>query len=163
VSGTEPASRRRLSWPSPPSREQLTCAARYLALATVLNLVWEMAQLPLYTIWTTAPLRTSLFAAVHCTAGDLAISAATLALAIAVAGRNWPRENFASASGLAVGLGVAYLIFSEWLNVDIRGSWAYTSAMPRLPWTGTGLVPLAQWLVVPAAAYWASRGRSSPD
>jgi hypothetical protein len=139
----------------PTSREQLVYATRYLALATVLNLAWEVAQLPLYTIWATAPLRTSLFAAVHCTAGDLAIGAVTLALAIVVAGRNWPKENFASVSAFAVVLGVAYVILSEWLNVEIRGSWAYTPAMPRLPWIGTGLAPLAQWLIVPAAALWA--------
>ncbi len=130
-------------------------AARYLALATALNAVWELAQLPLYAIWAESPLRDSLLAAVHCTAGDLLISAATLALAIVVGGRNWPRENFSRVLAAAVGLGIAYTVFSEWLNVDLRGSWAYTPAMPRLPWIGTGLAPLAQWLVVPAAALWA--------
>ena len=132
-------------------------AARYLALATALNFVWEMAQLPLYTIWAAAPLRESLFAVVHCTAGDLLISGAALALAVVVGGRNWPKENLVRVSALAVGFGVAYVVFSEWLNVDLRGTWAYTPAMPRLPWIGTGLAPLAQWFIVPIAAYLALR------
>jgi hypothetical protein len=46
--------------------------------------------------------------------------------------------------------GVAYAILSEWLNVKIWRSWAYTSAMPLLPGTGTGLTPL---LIVPALAF----------
>jgi hypothetical protein len=49
-------------------------------------------------------------------------------------------------------LGAAYTIFSEWLNVEIRHSWSYTAAMPVLPWLGTGLTPLLQWLIVPALA-----------
>jgi len=52
----------------------------------------------------------------------------------------------------AIGLGVAYTIFSEWLNVEIRRSWSYTAAMPVLPWLGTGLTPLLQWVIVPGLA-----------
>jgi hypothetical protein len=133
-------------------RDRLVFAAQYLALAAALNFVWEMAQLPLYTIWSAASLRESLFAAVHCTAGDLLIGAATLALAVVVGGRNWPKENFVRVLIIAVGFGAAYTVFSEWLNVEVRGTWAYASAMPRLPWIGTGLAPLNQWLVVPAAS-----------
>ena len=48
--------------------------------------------------------------------------------------------------------GVAYTIFSEWLNVEIRRSWSYTAAMPVLPFLGTGLAPLLQWLIVPSLA-----------
>ena len=54
---------------------------------------------------------------------------------------------------LAVGLGIAYTLASEWGNVEVRRAWAYTPAMPRLPWIGTGLSPLAQWLLVPSLAF----------
>jgi hypothetical protein len=50
--------------------------------------------------------------------------------------------------------GLAYTVFSEWLNTEIRGSWAYTDAMPQLPLVGAGLSPLAQWIVVPLIAFW---------
>ena len=53
----------------------------------------------------------------------------------------------------AIVRGAAYTILSEWLNVPIRRSWSYTAAMPVLPWLGTGLAPLLQWLVVPSLAF----------
>jgi hypothetical protein len=48
--------------------------------------------------------------------------------------------------------GAGYTIFSEWLNVEIRRSWSYTAAMPVVPFLGTGLTPLLQWLIVPSLA-----------
>jgi hypothetical protein len=53
----------------------------------------------------------------------------------------------------AVLIGLGYTIFSEWLNVAIRGSWAYTASMPVLPVLGTGVAPILQWLLVPSIAF----------
>jgi hypothetical protein len=53
----------------------------------------------------------------------------------------------------AIILGIAYTILSEWLNVEIRRRWSYTPAMPVIPWIGTGLTPLLQWLIVPGLAF----------
>ena len=50
-------------------------------------------------------------------------------------------------------LGIAYTIFSEWLNVPVWHTWSYSPAMPVLPWLGTGLAPTLQWLVGPASAF----------
>ena len=52
----------------------------------------------------------------------------------------------------AIVLGASYTIFSEWLNVQIRRTWSYTAAMPVVPFLGTGLTPLLQWLIVPSMA-----------
>jgi hypothetical protein len=60
-------------------------------------------------------------------------------------------------AALAVAFGVLYTVFSEWLNTEVRGSWAYAAAMPVVPPFGTGLSPLAQWLVVPPAGFWWAR------
>ena len=49
-------------------------------------------------------------------------------------------------------VGVGYTIFSEYFNTVVRRSWIYTELMPTLPWFGTGLAPLAQWIVVPSVA-----------
>jgi hypothetical protein len=51
-------------------------------------------------------------------------------------------------------LGLGYTVFSEWLNIEIRRSWSYSDLMPTLPWLGTGLTPLAQWLVIPGLGFW---------
>lgn len=133
----------------------LPAARRYLVLLALGNLLWEIAQLPLYTIWREAPWPGIVFAVAHCTAGDLLIGMSALVLALIVVGDpRWPRRRFAQVALVAIAIGVAYTIYSEWLNVEVRGTWSYTAAMPRLPWLGTGLAPLAQWLIVPALAFW---------
>jgi hypothetical protein len=50
-------------------------------------------------------------------------------------------------------LGAGDTILSEWLNVEIRRTWAYAPAMPIVPWLGTGVAPLLQWLAVPSLAF----------
>jgi hypothetical protein len=47
---------------------------------------------------------------------------------------------------LTVAAGVAYTIFNEWLNTQVRANLAYTELVPTLPVTGTGLSPLASGL-----------------
>jgi hypothetical protein len=58
---------------------------------------------------------------------------------------------------LAFGLG--YTVVSEWLNIVVRRSWAYSSLMPvvSLFGFGIGLSPLLQWIVVPTLALYAAR------
>jgi len=65
----------------------------------------------------------------------------------------------------AIVLGVAYTTWSEWLNVEVWRNWSYTATMPVLPWIGTGLVPVLQWLVVPGIAFAISgvRNRSGEE
>ncbi len=47
---------------------------------------------------------------------------------------------------------VGYTVFSEWLNVRVRRSWAYAELMPVLPVVGTGLSPLLQRIVIAGLA-----------
>ncbi len=47
-------------------------------------------------------------------------------------------------------IGIAYTVVSEWLNVHIIKSWAYSDLMPIIPWLEVGLTPLFQWVVVPS-------------
>ena len=138
----------------------LAAIRRYLVVAAVGNLIWEMAQLPLYTLWRTEPMRSLVRAVLHCTAGDMVIVAVTLVIALATLGNaRWPDERLAAVAIATVATGVAYTIGSEYLNTVVRRSWTYTEWMPRLPWVGTGLAPLAQWVVVPAFALSSARRR----
>lgn len=52
---------------------------------------------------------------------------------------------------------VPYTIFSEWLNTEVRGSWAYSNLMPVVPVIGVGLSPLPQRVAIPIAAFWWAR------
>ena len=137
----------------------LAAIRRYLLFIAGANLVWEVAQLPFYTIWREGTPSEIAFAVVHCTGGDILIaSSALVASLVLVGGRAWPSEGFWRVGALTVALGLSYTIFSEWLNIEIRGSWAYSDLMPLLPLIDAGLAPFSQWIVIPfAALYWAQR------
>lgn len=121
-------------------------------------LAWEFAQLPLYSLWYQETWGRIIFAVIHCAGGDLLIAGSALLLAILFfAETSWPETSFARVAIAASLGGLAYTVFSEWLNTEIRGSWAYAIAMPTLPLIGTGLSPLMQWAIVPPLALWWAR------
>ena len=135
----------------------------YFAIVAVGSLTWEALHLPLYTIWTTGSRGEQVFAAAHCTGGDLLIALSSLMLPLLIVGdRSWPHRSFTTVAVLAVAFGVAYTGFSEWLNLFVRRSWAYSEWMPVVPIAGgIGLSPLLQWLVVPGVGFWVVRKRIS--
>ena len=138
-----------------PPDDWLSAIRRYLVVIALGNLTWEFAHMPLYTLWQTGTAAEVVFAAVHCTGGDILIATMSLVLALLIGGRPaWPRESFLPVAAMTVILGLGYTVFSEWLNIEIRRSWSYSDLMPTLPWLGTGLTPLAQWLVIPGLGFW---------
>lgn len=133
---------------------------RYFAVILLGNLAWEAAQLPLYTLWVTSTWTEKAFAVAHCTAGDLLIAAAALLCALLAVGEaRWPASGFVQVRAFAIIAGVVYTVFSEWLNISIRGSWAYSAPMPVVPILGVGLSPLLQWIAVPCTAFWFGQRR----
>jgi hypothetical protein len=62
---------------------------------------------------------------------------------------------------LMIAIGLAYTIFSEWLNITVRQSWAYSDLMPVIPGLGLGLSPAMQWGLIPIAALWLARRNSA--
>jgi hypothetical protein len=140
----------------------LSALRAYFAAIMLGNVVWESLQLPLYAIWREGSPREIVFALAHCTAGDLMIAAGALLASLLLLGsEDWPRTSFVAVALAAIALGVAYTGFSEWLNVSVRKSWAYSELMPVVPLAGgVGVSPLLQWLVVPAASFWCARRAS---
>lgn len=133
----------------------LSALRAYLLTVAAADLAWEAAHLPLYTLWRTGTAREKLFAVVHCTLGDLLIAVASLVLGLVLAGhRDWPVRRFGAVAALTMAFGLGYTAFSEWLNIVVRESWAYSELMPVVPvfGFGVGVSPLLQWLVVPALA-----------
>ncbi len=128
----------------------------YLGVAAITHLAWETLQLPLYTIWSSAPRREIAFAVLHCTVGDIMIATSALITAIAV-GRcwSWPREDCKQVAVLTILFGLSYTAYSEWFNVYVRHAWDYSDAMPtvRIGEIELGLSPLLQWLIVPIVAF----------
>jgi hypothetical protein len=149
---------------APAKARWLTALRRYLAIVTIGNLTWEFLHMPLYTLWETGTAGEIVFAAVHCTGGDILIALASLMAALLLVGNSdWPRHRFMPSAVLTIAFGFGYTIFSEWLNIEVRGTWAYSDLMPVLPWLKTGLSPVAQWLVIPILAFRSIRPRRESD
>jgi hypothetical protein len=142
----------------------LVAVRRYLAATAILDLAWEAAQMPLYTLWQTGTHSEIAFAVLHCTGGDIVIAAAALLAALVAFGvPEWPLGRRWRVDTATIVVAIAYTAVSEHLNT-VRGAWAYSDLMPTLPWVGTGLAPVAQWLLVPVFALrWAYRGGRTPD
>ena len=87
----------------------------------------------------------------HCTLGDFLILAGCVAVvSLYRRGIRWLEgPRFVDLAAVSA-LGVAYTALSEYLNVHVRGAWGYSSWMPLVPFTGIGVVPLVQWLVLPS-------------
>ena len=143
----------------------LRAASMYLGVVLIENLVWEVLQLPLYTIWQDGTLWQQV---THCTAGDVLIAATALLLSLLLVGsREWPARHFGRVAVVATVVGVSYTAFSEWLNVGVFGSWAYSRLMPVISVGDAriGVSPLLQWSIVPPASFLFTRhyllGRAS--
>lgn len=133
---------------------------RFLAAVAAGSLLWEVAHVPLYTLWVTDSWSAIAYAVLHCTVGDVMIAGLCLLLSLAIFGsRSWPSEHFPQVAACTILLALGYTVFSEWLNTEVRGAWAYREAMPRLPVLGTGLTPVLQWIVVPVIAFWHAKPR----
>jgi hypothetical protein len=149
---------------------RVTCRARpildrlwvWALLSLALSLAWEIAQLPLYTIWTTESATSIAYAVAHCTAGDVLIACGGFILAAFFLGdAEWPVSRPRRGATVAILYGLTYSIYSEWHNVYVLRSWSYASNMPAI--FGIGVSPLLQWVVVPLATVlivraWSRRG-----
>ena len=139
---------------------------RFGVLMLLLNLFWETVQIPLYTIWQTGTFASIATAIIHCTIGDLLIGSLALVMALALLGRGWPSRKTVriKIAIMTTLIGVTYTIFSEWLNVVVRQTWAYSDMLPTLPLLGTGLSPILQWIIIPSLAlHFATRSSASPS
>ena len=131
---------------------------RATLLAGGLHLAWELLQTPFfdersYDWWAIA------WARLHCSIADVAIQA--LAFVITAWLWNDLRGPWRPGPGpfwTFIGVGMVYTAGGEILHVQWLGTWAYADRMPVVPSLGVGLVPLLQWLVVPAVWWRLTRG-----
>ena len=97
--------------PNGSDRDWLSALRVYLAASAVLHLVWEVAQLPLYTIWRTGSAGEITFAVLHCTAGDVMIATLVLVTALVAFGSAaWPRNGFRPVAAAVVSFGAGYAV-----------------------------------------------------
>jgi len=122
---------------------------RYLALMAGANVAWELAHLPLYTIWQSPGPRAAVLAALHCAVGDVVLAALALTTALPLVRPLRPRHRLVAASLVATALGVGATIVLERLQTQVWRGWTYADAMPIVPWLEVGLSPLLQWTLLP--------------
>src|SRR2546426_12768262 len=107
---------------------------RYLPWLAGLSLAWEIAQLPLYTIWNDGRPVYIAFAVLHCTAGDVLIGLAALAIALIItpapvlAAWRWRRLALVTAA-----IATSYTPFREWMNTVALRSLGDSEGVPRGP------------------------------
>jgi len=132
------------------ARRVAACAGLWSALAFVLHLTWEIAQVRLYTIWAAADGMSIAWSLLHCTLGDVMIALAMFALAGILLRRvDWPASRPWPGGAIVVIGTMAFTAWSEWYNVYRAGNWGYAASMPMI--FGIGLSPLLQWLLLPPA------------
>lgn len=137
----------------------------WLALGLIvftMNFAWEMAQGGLFANMRALPFWTATRRCLLASLGDLVIaSLAFLCAATVVRDVRWPirKPVFVSLTlFLASGILVAIVIEK---SAVATGRWSYGAHMPTI--AGVGLLPLLQWLLLPAfevlAFRWLSRTR----
>lgn len=133
---------------------------RLVVLALPLELLWEIAHFPLYDVWHQNDWRYILYGLAHCTLGDLLILLVIYELtALLARDRHWylAANGILSKGLLFTLLGAVYTVFSEIMNVRIKGTWGYTEMMPIIPVVEIGATPFLQWILIPPVLIWLMR------
>jgi len=131
---------------------RLTFVLWYVAVTLPMFAIWEVAQLPLYTIWNEQGVAGSLRAAAHCTLGDAGIALAASFASLALAAVVGPLRRVLPLSVLIVVAGLMVTAVFEWASTEWLARWAYSDLMPTLPLLGLGLSPVLQWIIVSTLA-----------
>ncbi len=123
-------------------------------LSFLLHFAWEILQSPLFSslddVSHLAAIRVCLQAAL----GDVVIGLVAFWAVALLSGRQWIAAlNWRNVIAfLAAGLVIT--VFLEYLNTEILRRWTYGADMPTLPFFGTGLSPILQWIIVPLVVLW---------
>ena len=123
---------------------------RLVVLALPIQLLWEVAQFPLYDVWHENSWSYILYGLIHCTLGDVLIMlSAYWLVAFVNRSRYWYRRGLFRNGLLFTLIGAGYTIYSEIVNVHIKQTWGYTELMPIVPVIEIGGMPFLQWLLIP--------------
>jgi len=126
--------------------------------AFLLNLPWELVQIPLFREMASLPHLEGVSKCLRAAGGDgLIMLLAFWLVAWVVGSRRWIAHPSNARLGGFIGIGLGITIAMEYWATTIAGRWEYTNAMPILPLLGTGLAPLLQWVLIPPLVVWLTR------
>ena len=87
--------------------------------------------------------------------GDVFISLlAYWATCVTAGTRWWVKRPTRAQVVIFIGVGLAVTVLLEILATRVFGRWSYSETMPVVPGLGVGLLPLAQWLLLPPIVLW---------
>ena len=123
-----------------------------LALAFVLDFLWEMAQMPLFKNMPFTG-RTTLFCALATIADCIMVLLLYLGFGLIYKDPMWFRKpDILPVLFLIIAGGVG-AVLAERQHL-FEGNWAYNSYMPLVPVVDVGLSPILQFMVLPATIYY---------
>lgn len=132
-----------------PSKALLVTAIFGTLVTFALHFTWEMLQAPAFTNFAASTWE-GIERCLSASLGDVAIAAgAYIVTASGFQRPAWPVHpgGWMLPAATWIGLGVIATVSFEWWALA-RGRWSYAPAMPVV--MGIGLLPLLQWLIVPA-------------
>lgn len=125
--------------------------------AFLLHFVWELLQLPLFSLSELTAWETIL----HCTRatfGDVVITyAAFLGTAWVARSRDWIVQGHRGATALFIAIGLVITVVFERLATGPLNRWVYAESMPIIPVLEVGASPVLQWIVLPMVLLWIMR------
>tara|TARA_Y100001001_G_scaffold121596_1_gene119678 strand:+ start:7148 stop:7648 length:501 start_codon:yes stop_codon:yes gene_type:complete len=129
------------------------------SVSFLLHFFWEMAQVPFFTGMMDAPHGAVVWLCTRAAIGDANIALFAYGVAAVVTRDGfwiqgwWRRHTLGAyfASGLFI-----TIVFEAWAT-GVGQRWSYNDAMPLLPFLGTGIAPLVQWVIVPIISLYSLR------
>ncbi len=133
----------------------------FIALfAFLLNFVWEMWQVPFFDGIGAGGHWQGVIICTRATLGDVAIALFAFWTVAAISrARFWLLAPTGMQLAVFLAIGVLVTVVFEALATGMLDRWQYAGKMPTLPWLGTGLLPLLQWLLLPPCILWLARGQ----
>ncbi|BAU15830.1 hypothetical protein LEP3755_63950 (plasmid) [Leptolyngbya sp. NIES-3755] len=121
----------------------------------LLHFVWEMQQMSFYEVPSDFSCLDMTRNCTLATVGDVGISiAAFWAVAAISKSRQWFHHPKHWQIGSFIAVGIVITVVFEALATKVLNTWKYATLMPTLPFLGTGLLPLFQWVLIPPLVIW---------
>ena len=133
-----------------------------LILSFPMHSTWEILQAPLFRSMQDVSHMDGIRICLQATFGDMVIALIAFWVASFLAGtRQWAAQPDLRSIAAWLSTGTAVTLAIEFYSTEVTDRWAYGSSMPRLPLIGTGITPVAQWIVVPMVVLWYLRRLSA--
>ena len=121
----------------------------------LLNFGWEVQQMRFFQLPSELSCLDRVENCTLATVGDIGISLIAFWSVAAVSkSRRWILQPSWRQSGIFILVGIIITASFEALATGVLNLWQYADLMPTLPFLGTGLLPLLQWILIPLLIVW---------